>query len=64
MYSNVKLLEKSNFIAFKMVKMAVFDLLKSVIIDFTSNQSGRKIAKFPHCAIETSEEPPIFSLFV
>ena len=28
--------------------MAIFDLLKSAKIDFTINQSGRKILKFPH----------------
>ena len=35
-----------------MVKMTVFDLVKSAKIDSTYNQSGIKIAKFPHCAIE------------
>ena len=40
---------KSKLKASKTYKTAVFDLLKSVKIDFTKNQSGRKIAKFPHC---------------
>ena len=33
-----------------MVIRAIFDLLKSTEIDFTLNQSSRKIVKFPHCA--------------
>ena len=40
--------------------MAVFDLLKSATIDFTQIQSGRKIAKFPHCKLATL----IFSITV
>ena len=34
----------------KTVKKEIFDLLKSAEIDFTLNQSSRKIVKFPHCA--------------
>ena len=44
--------QKSKFKASKIVKMTVFDGLKFAKIDFTQNQSGRKIAKFPHCGVE------------
>ena len=43
---------KSKFKASKIVKMTVFDPQKFAKIDFTQNQSGRKIAKFPHCGVE------------
>ena len=43
--------KNAEFKAGKMVKMALFDLPKSAKIDFTQNQSGRKIATY--CAIST-----------
>jgi len=43
-----KISNNSNFRAGEMVKVAIFDLLKSAKIDFTYNQRGRKIAKLPH----------------
>ena len=46
---SVKCFQKSNFKASKIIKTAVFDLLKSTKIDFTWNHNGRKISKFPHC---------------
>ena len=46
-------LKKSKFNTFKIVKSAVFDLLKLAKLDFTLNQSGRKIAKFQHCGISS-----------
>ena len=33
-------------------KTVVFGHLKSAKIDFTQNQSGWKIAKFPHCTVQ------------
>ena len=48
-FSSVKFFRKLRFKASKIVKTAVFDLLKSAKIDFMYNQSGRKITKFPHC---------------
>ena len=50
-FSSVKFFQKSKFKAFKIVKITVFDHLKSAKIDFTQNQSGRKNAKFLHCVI-------------
>ena len=38
----------------KLLKQQFFDLLKSAKIDFMQKQNGRKIAKFPHCAIAGS----------
>ena len=48
---------KSNFKAFKIVKMPLFDHLKSDKIDFTQCHNGRKIAKFPHCGLSTIKIP-------
>ena len=48
-FSSVHFPKKSNLKAPKIVKMVVFDLLKSTKIDFTWNHNGRKISKFPHC---------------
>ena len=47
---NCELFQKPNFKASKIANSAVFDLLKSAQIDFTSNLNGRKFTKFPHCA--------------
>ena len=54
---NREIPKKSRIKASKIVKMAVFDLLKSAKIDFTYIRSGRKIAKFPHCRISTIKIP-------
>ena len=48
-FSSVKFFKKSS--VFKMVKTAIFDLLKSAKIDFTWNQRGRKIAEFAQSKI-------------
>ena len=51
--SHLKMVENSSknskFRAAEIVKMAHYDILKSAKIDFTQNQSVKKIAKFPHC---------------
>ena len=44
--------QKSKFKASKIVKMAIFDLLKSATIWFHENQGDRKILRFPHCEVE------------
>ena len=54
---SVNFFQKSKFKASKLVKTAVFDLLKSVIIDFTKNQEGRKMAKYPYFTISTFKNP-------
>ena len=65
-FENVKNFQNSKFRATEMVRMAVFDLLKSATIDFTQIQSGRKIAKFPHCAILHNFKRPVIlgTLFI
>ena len=39
-----------NFTASKCVKVADFATLESTKMNFTLNQSGRKMTKFPHCS--------------
>ena len=51
--SSAKFFQKSKFIASKIVKMEVFACLKSAKINFTWNESVRKIAKFPNYEIST-----------
>ena len=54
------ILKRSKFSAYKIVKMTkmtVFHSLKSAKIDFTENQSCRKIAKFSNCWISTIKIP-------
>ena len=53
----MKFFYKSKFKPFKIVKTAVLNLLESAKVDFTSNQCGRIIAKFPHCGISTVKIP-------
>ena len=47
-----KIPKNAKFRGAKMVKMAIFDLLKSAKIDFTKSQSGRKTVNFPHWKIK------------
>ena len=49
--------KKSKFKTCKIVNTAVFDLLKSVKIDFMQNQKGKRFAKFPLCGISTIKNP-------
>ena len=53
-FSSVKFFQKSKFKVFKIVKIAVFDLvvLKSANINFKQNQSSWKIAEFPQAKSE------------
>ena len=48
-----KIPKNKNSEPLKIAKIAVFDTLKSVKIDFTENLSGKKIVRFPHCGSST-----------